>query len=247
VVKDDDLNNTILRMVGLYRVATRNTISTMLPAGVEPDKRLSKLLKDGLLRAHKGLAGNRSIYQLTKRGAAAINVSPARGRIVGAQSLLKNLGVLLFCHVPGTHRHRVEAEQLGGAMGVEIPDAAYTLCRLKETVIMFDCYVPGPQTPIPTIVRHLRKQLHMAKKSPPLAEAIRDLRYGFALIVSSAQRRKSIMDAVRTRNEDEKVPLIKRVRIWVEAVDELGALFGTAGTSLGRVSGGTEQTSLWKQ
>lgn len=226
MVTPESTNDAILRMVGLYRLATRNTIATILPEGGEPDKRLSRLVKVNMLRAHKGLPGNRSIYQLTKRGAAAANVSPARGRIMGAQSLLKNLGVLLFCHVPGTDRHRVEAEQLGKALGVELPDAAYCLCRIKEAAVIFDCYVPGPQTPVPTIVRHLRKQLHYARKNPPLADAIKDLRYGFVLIVSRPQRRKAIMDAVRTRGEDEKVPLIKRVRVWVEAVEELGEIFG---------------------
>lgn len=93
-----------------------------LPEGVEPDKRVSKLVKQGLLRVHKGLAGNRSIIQLTKKGADVAGVSPARGRIIGAQSLLKNLGVLLFCHSPNTVRHRVEAEELSQALGAPLHD-----------------------------------------------------------------------------------------------------------------------------
>jgi len=110
MVKSDEITQSILRMVGLYRVATRNTIATLLPEGLEPDKRLAKLVKEGLLRVHKGLAGNRSIIQLTKKGADVAGVSPARGRIIGAQSLLKNLGVLLFCHTPDTIRHRGRAK-----------------------------------------------------------------------------------------------------------------------------------------
>jgi hypothetical protein len=241
----NETNASIIHHVGLYRVVTRTTVATVLPEGSEPDKRLGKLAKDGLLRVHKGLAGNRSVYQLTKKGAGVANVSPARGRVIGAQSLLKNLGVLLFCHVPGMNRHRVEADELGKAMATELPDGAYCLCQIRGITVIFDTYVPGGQTPIATILRHLKKQLRVAKKVPALAEAIKDLRYGFALIVPTKQRRKTIMDAVRTRGEDEKVPLIKRVRIWVEAIEELGAVCGTAMPRLGSVTGGTEQTLLW--
>src|SRR5690348_5373221 len=102
MVTQEAANESIIRMIGLYRIATRATVATLLPEGAEPDKRLSKLVKDGLLRVHRGLPGNRSVYQLTKRGAGVVGVTPARGRVLGAQSLLKNLGVLLFCHVPQT-------------------------------------------------------------------------------------------------------------------------------------------------
>ena len=53
------------------------------------------------------------------------------------------------------------------------------------------------------------------------------------------------MDSVRTAGEDGKAPLVKRVRIWVELVDEFAALLGTAAPSLGRVSTGATQTLLW--
>jgi hypothetical protein len=185
------------------------------------------------------------VFQLTKKGAAAVGVSPARARLAGAQSLLKNIGVLLFCHVPGTQRHRVEAEQLGQALGAALPDGAYCLCQVKERTMILDCYVPAPQTPVSTIVRHLRKLLKDAKQVPVLADAIRDLRYGLAVIVPIKERRKAIMDAVRTKDGDEKLPLIKRVRIWVEAIDELAALCGTAAPSLGGVRSGAGQTLLW--
>jgi hypothetical protein len=245
VVKPDEINDAILRMVGLYRVVTRSAVGTVLPTGTAPDKRLGKLVKEGLLRCHKGLAGNRSIYQLTKKGAGVIRVSPARGRIVGAQSLLKNLGVLHFCHVDGSVRHRVESVQLGRALGVDLPEGAHCLCQVKDRTVAFECYVPAPQTPVETVVWHLRKRLISARKSVLLADAIKDLRFGFALVVSNAPRRKAIMDAVRTRGPDERLPLIKQVRIWVEAVDELDAMFGSASRTLGGMSSGATQTLLF--
>jgi hypothetical protein len=246
VVTADKVNDAILRMVGLYKVATRGTITALLPEGGEPDKRVQRFVRDGLLRMHKGLPGNRTVYQLTKKGAAAAGVSAARGRTIGTQSLLKNLGVLLFCHVPSTKRHRVEAEQLGRALKIELPDGAYCLCEVNGKVVIFDCYVPAPHTPIPTIVRHLRKQLFVAKKTSVLWEAIRDLRYGFALVVSSQARRKTIMDNIRTRGPDEKIPLIKRVRIWVEAVEELGAIFGSSAPRNGSAKHAANQTPLFE-
>jgi hypothetical protein len=107
------------------------------------------------------------------------------------------------------------------------------MCEVKEKPVIFDVYVPGPQTPVSRVIWHLTRQLKAARKSPPLAAAIMDLRYGFALVVPIESRRKTLMDAVRTPEPNEKIPLIERVRIWVEAQEDLGAIFGTAGKSLG--------------
>ncbi len=240
VVSETNLN--ILKTVGLYRIATRVTVGSLVPG--EPDKRLGSLVRDGFLRTIKGFPSNRTLYQLTKKGAAAAGVSVARSRKMGGQSLLKNLGVLLFCHVSGVERHRIEAAHLATALGEKLRDRAYCLCNVKDRTIAFDCYVPGPNTPVPTVHRRIGTLLKAMRTSPALSEAIRDQRFGFAVITHTAQRRKAIMDAVRTKRPDEATPLIKRVRIWVEAVDELGAFSGTSRPDLGHVSSGAQQTLL---
>lgn len=245
MVKNDQNDLDVLHHVAKYRVATRTSAAANLPEGVDADKRLAKLVRLKLLRVHRGLPGNRSLYQLTKKGASAAGVSPARGRLLGTQSLLKNLGVLLFCVTPGSARVRAETEELGRALGAELPDGAYCLCRVKERTVVFDCYVPGALTPITSVVRHLAKVLRASRKLPPVAAAIKDLRYGLAVIVPNKHRRKSIMDAVRTAGADGKAPLIKRVRIWVEAVEPLAAYFGTAAPRLGSTSKAVGQTLLW--
>jgi hypothetical protein len=53
------------------------------------------------------------------------------------------------------------------------------------------------------------------------------------------------MDAVRTRAADERVPLVKRVRIWVEAVEELGTIFGNMAPGSKTASNATSQTVLF--
>ncbi len=240
VVSEVSLN--ILQAVGLYRIATRATIGTLIPG--EPDKRLGSLVRDGFLRTIKGFPSNRTLYQLTKKGAATAGVSVARSRRMGGQSLQKNLGVLLFCHIPGVERHRIEATHLSAVLGDKLQDRAFCLCRVKDRTIAFDCYVPGPHTPVPTVHRRIGILLKATRSSPALSEAVRDQRFGFAVITHTAQRRKAIMDAVRTKRSDEPMPLIKRVRIWVEAVDELGVFSGTAQPDLGHVSRGAQQTRL---
>lgn len=237
-----ETNLAILRAVGLYRVGTRATIGSLV-AG-EPDKRIQSLSREGLLRSIKGFPGNRTLFQLTKRGTAAAGVSVARSRKMGGQSLLKNLGVLLFCHVPDTERHRVEAAQLTRLFGEKLKDRAYCLTRFKGQTIILDCYVPGPHTPVPTVHRRLGMLLKSARSSAVLTEAIRDRRFGFAVITQTPERRKAIMDAVRTKRPDEKVPVIKRARIWVEALDELWAFTGTSQPCLGHVSSGAQETVL---
>jgi len=228
----------------MYRVATRSSIANLFGERTDPDKPVSRLVKEKLLRPHKGLPGNRTVYQLTKKGAATVGVSPARGRLAGAQSMLKNLGVLLFCQVEGAVRHRVDAEQLSNVLGARLKDAAYCLAHVKGRTIVFECYVPGTETPVLTVVRHLRKLLRDARRQPALVEAIKDLRYGFAVIVQNQSRRKAIMDAVRRKGEDERLPLVKRVRVWVEAAEELGHYLGTAAPCLGSVRDGSSAETL---
>lgn len=228
-VKMDEGNMSIVRMIGLYRVATRRTAAHWATNQSQADARLSKLTAAAMLRVHKNLPGNRSVYQLARKGAKVACVSEARGRMMGGQSLLKNLGILLFCHVQGTERHRVEAEPLAAALGITLDDeGAYCLCRHNSQTIAFDCYVPSFDTAVPDIHRHLRKRLRAVRQSSELSRAVEDLRYGFVIIVDNKRRRKSVMDAVRTKSAGERVPLIKRVRIWVEAIEELGVYFGTS-------------------
>ena len=237
----DEVNLRIVRFVSRYRLGSRSTIATLLPEGTQPDKRLSTLIKKGYLKADESLPGRRPLFRLTKKGAASTGVSVARSRL-GQQALLKHLGVLYFCHVLGTHRHRVEREELGHLFGHELPDAAYCLCQVHDKTVVFDCYVPGPRTPVATVVRHLRKQLKVARLTPSLAQAVEDLRFGFAVIVHTAGRRKAIMDAVRSKQAGEAMAFIKRVRVWVEAIDELAVALGTALPRGRRVSAVREES-----
>ncbi|MBA5868339.1 MAG: hypothetical protein GDA67_16725 [Nitrospira sp. CR1.3] len=218
----------MLRFVALYRVGTRTAFATLLGSKSEPDGRLATLVKHKLLQVHRGLPGNRSVYQLGPRGAAEVGVSAARARMVGSQSLIKNLGVLLFCQVPESNRHRVEIEQLFPVFGRDLPEGAYCVGRVKDRVVVFDCYVPGPQTPIATVARRLGQRLRAVKKNSALDQAIRDKRFGFAVIVHTSRRRKAIMDAVRTAKNGHVAPLISRVRIWVEVVVALATVLGIA-------------------
>lgn len=242
MVSLDDVNQAILGHVGLYHVATRQSIAQILPERTEPDKRLSGLVAAGYLRAHRGLTGNRSVYQLTKKGASVVGVSPARARRPGGQSLRKNLGVLLFCRTPGKERYRVEVDELQAVIGSDLPDGAYCVVRTKDKVMSVACYVPGPETPVATVLRHLNRTFHQLKRLPSVAQAIRDLRFGIAVIVDVPTRRKSIMDAVRTKQAGESAPLIRRIRVWVEHVPELGAVLGTVSPRLGRTARGASGT-----
>lgn len=222
----DETSRAIVELVGLYRVGIRSAFSALVGSNCEPDGRLATLVKHGFLQVHRGLPGNRSVYQLTQRGAAVIGVSSARARRLGSQSLLKNLGVLLFCHTPATERHRVEVEHLASVFSGALPEGAYCIGLVKDRVVVFDCYVPGPQTPVATVVRRLDQRLRKLKKLPDLERAIQDKRLGLAVVVHTRPRRKAIMDAVRTATGGPGGPLISRIRIWVEFVESFANALG---------------------
>jgi hypothetical protein len=239
----DETNLEILRTIGVYRIGTRSSIARLLDTGAEPDKRLSTLIRKGYLRSTKCFAGNRAVYRLTKRGAAVAGVSLARCRKMGGQSLLKNLGVLLFCGVPGTERHRVEAADLVAAVGEVLRERAYCLCRTKAGVVVMDCYVPGPETTVGATMRRLEKLLREVRTRAHLAEAVWDRRFGFAVILHTEEKKKALLAALRMAKRGES-PLIGRARVWVEVIDELGVWLGTGRPSLGDVSSGAPVAPL---
>lgn len=223
---NDDVNTAILRCLATHRVATRPAVARLIPSGAAPDKRLRRLAADGLVRVNKRLPGNRSLYQLTPAGAAHVGVPESRARPMGPQAVLKHLGILLFCEAKPEERFRVEPEELAPLLGTALSDGAHCLCRMGERTVVLRCYVPARETPLVTVVRRLRRTLRELRQSPQVAEFIRDGRYGFAVVVDNPSRRRALMDAVRTPDGPGRKPLLRTVRVWVEAIPELAAYVG---------------------
>lgn len=214
----DNLNRLILQHIARYRVTVRPIVARLSSPDENPEAALAGLIRRGLVAAHKGLPGNRSVYRLTKQGTAVVEVSEARARPLRSQAIFKHLGILLFCHVEGSGRYRIEDGELRDLIGEPLPDGAHCMGMVDSRVAIFNTYVPGPRTTIRSIVRHIREQLTAFRAMPQLRSLLHDRVYGFAIITETTQRRKAILDVLRRPERDGCPALAQQVRIHVEAV-----------------------------
>lgn len=214
----DSLNRLILQHIARYRVTVRPVVARMSSPDENAEAALAGLVRRGLVAAHKGLPGNRSVYRLTKQGTAIVEVSEARARPLKSQAIFKHLGILQFCHVEGSGRYRVEDAELRDLIGEPLPEGVHCMGMADDKVAVFNTYVPGPRTTIRSIVRHIREQLTTLRTMPHLRSLLQDRVYGFAVITETTQRRKAILDVLRRPEGSDCPALVQQVRIHVEAV-----------------------------
>lgn len=218
------LDHHILQLLGRYRVTVRSVLSLLTDDGSVPETALTRLLRDQLIMRSRALPGNRSVYQLTRKGAAAAGVSEARARLFQSQALFKHLGILLFCHVPGARRFRLEDDELRDLFGEALPEGAHVMTTTDAAPLLLNVHVPGPRTALRSIQRRLREQLAAAWEQPAVRPLLQQRTYGYGVVTETAERRKAILALLRKPERDGTPPLAKHVRIWVEALPEFDRL-----------------------
>lgn len=218
---DDD---TILKLVGRYRLVTRGVAAQVVGSEAKADKLLGRLVKGGLLAANKRLPGNRTVYQLSRKGAGRVGLGESRARVHGAQAMLKHLGVLLYCYGGKDQAYRLEDEELP-LVAPGLPPGAYCIAKSKDRAVVFACYVPSTTASAESVMRRLRRMHAELAAVPALQQLVRDGRLGLAVLVESGPRRRALMDAVR-RPEGRRGPLVKSIRVRVVDVPGVGKFFG---------------------
>ncbi len=164
----DTLDRTLLEHMGRYRLSVRAVLDQLRDAGEALDTALARLLRSGLISARRSLPGNRALYQLSKKGADVIAISEARARSFRAQAIYKHLGLLLFCHVAGSQRFRLEDDELRELVGDMLPEGAYCMALVDAVPILMCVYVPGPRTSLRSIVRRVREHARAIASKPRL-------------------------------------------------------------------------------
>lgn len=208
----------IMEHLGRYRVSIRQILAMLKAVAHLSDASVSRLHRTGLIAINRGLPGNRSIYQLTKRGAALIGVSEARARPFRSQALLKHLGILLFCHVDGAHRYRLEDDELRMIVGEPLPEGAHCMAMFDGRVQVLNVYVPGQRTSIRSVTRRIREHLDEVRRLPKVRELLEAGNYGFAIVTQTTERRSAILRALRIPERNGGGPLAKQVSTRVEAL-----------------------------
>lgn len=222
----DSADRRMLTFIGRYRVATRPVLAELLGSQAAADKRVARLIERGLVRTSRGLPHKRAIYQLTRQGVAALGLSPARARRYGLQALIKHLGLLLVCNNPEQRCERVEPEELTRVLGGEVPDASYCLLQGKDRTLVGIAYVPAPHTPVPTVVRRVRKLGAIVRRSPVLERLRGERRVGVLVVVHAEERQHALTSAVRRPDGYGRPPVIKKTRVWVRCAPELARCLG---------------------
>jgi hypothetical protein len=231
----------LLQLIARYRVVTRGVVAVVAGSEAKGDKLLARLSKTGLVTANRGLPGNRSIYQLSRKGAGAMGVGESRARVHGTQAILKHLGVLLFCYGRDA-AYRLDDAELKTVSSDSLPAGVYCIAKTKGSACVFHCYVPSPTTSVETAMRRLTRTHADLIATPGNRRLVQDGRIGLVVLVDSSQRRRALMEAVRRADSGQQA-LVKQVRVNVEVVSDLRSYLG-GGTS------GTKAAStalLWEQ
>lgn len=230
----------VLKLVGRYRVLTRGVLARVVGSEAKADKVLGKLVKSGLLLANRRLPGNRTLYQLSRKGAAKVGLADCRSRVHGTQAMLKHLGVLLYCY-GADETFRLESGELKDVVPGDLPTGVYCITKSKARVLVLACYVPSPTSSVESAVRRMRKMHAELTAHPGMRRLVLDGRLGLAAMVDSPQRRRALMDAVR-RPDGRRRPLVKGIRIRVFEVPEMGSYYGTMSRNR---PGRPEDAGLW--
>jgi hypothetical protein len=220
----ETMDAQILQLLGRYRIAVRPVLRLLTDDDSVPEASLARLVREELVTRSRALPGNRSIYQLTRSGAAQADVSEARARPVKAQALFKHLGILLFCHVPGSRRVRLEDAEVETLLGDLAPAGTHVMTVTAGGPLLLNLYVPGPRTSLRSVQRRLREQVTTARKAPALKALLRQRVYGFAVVTETRERRKAILAALRKPEPHGGGPLVRKARIHVEALPEFDRL-----------------------
>ncbi|MDX2116839.1 MAG: hypothetical protein SFY96_01510 [Planctomycetota bacterium] len=212
-LKADD--QALLALVARHRVVTRPALRRFLPGHSELDRQLRGLVDGGLICASRSLPGNRSAYQLTRKGATAAGAGETVARRLGAQALLKHLGVLCLCAEAPSERFRVEDDQAAAVIGAPCPEGVHVVVAEGDVPRLAWCYVPGVATSLEAVTKRVRQHIYGVSGNPVLQQWVEDRRYVVAVVVDSAARKRAIEKATRSRDRRGREPVAKLAAVWV--------------------------------
>ncbi|WKZ57699.1 MAG: hypothetical protein QY326_03270 [Bdellovibrionota bacterium] len=219
----------ILEHVAAYRVSLRSVMESTLFGGRGMRKDLAALCAAGLLCSRRQLSGSRSYYQLSHRGAQALGLSSYWARPMGMQSLVTNLGLLWFCCMGEYPRRRLTAASYTAFFQGERPAGHHCVEKRGEEYRLYRVFIPMPGTPRRSIIASVKSAIEAALDDPARESLVRERRFVFAVLVSHADRKRSLFDSLRrTELDTEGVPLLARVKCSVELVPDFFS--GTANT-----------------
>lgn len=215
----------VLSHLGRHRIAFQEVLRALFFRGADPQKTLNRLRTDGYIGVTKGFGGNRSCYQLLRKGASAIGLGRRRSDALGSDAFPTYLAIYSFCFLRGLPRIRLEPAELQELFGgVEPSGRHYCLERSKERKRIYNVYVPGDTTTPSDVVAHVAAHISTISAVDALRPWIRSKLFAEAVLVHAPDRRNEIRRALEASRAEAGPVNRDRVDVHVESVPGLGNL-----------------------
>jgi hypothetical protein len=193
----NDRDERILTHVGLYQITLRRVIEELFFDQGNCGNVLQRLVTSKQLQVRDGLPGRVSYYQLTRTVAKRRGLPESRARAPQNQSLHTSLGVLWFCTMSETSRHRIENSQVEKLFPVQAPVAIHCIEQSPESHRLIRIKVVDPNSDDGTILRSVRKTVFQTTNLPGLRPWIQTGRYAFAILAETESRVERIRQIIQ--------------------------------------------------
>jgi hypothetical protein len=200
-------DTAILKHVGRYGIGLIDAISRVIGGGKQLGHVVRRLADTGLLQLQsRALEGGVSYCRLTDQGASLLQVPKDRATsALGAQALDKAIAVATWCCLSTERRHKVERREFEELFSDGRPPTNQVHCVTSESgrlVVYRVQLVQGGHEPV---VKGLEREL--TSLAPSVYAATESRQFGFALLVDSEMKRKSIESTVNRSGLRARVPI----------------------------------------
>ena len=220
-----DRERSVLSHLGRHRIAFQEVLRALFFRGADPQKTLNRLRTEGYIGVSKGFGGNRSCYQLLRKGASAVGLGRRRADALGSDAFPTYLAIYSFCFLRGLPRIRLEPGELEELFdGAEPPGRHYCLERSKDRKRIYHVYVPGDTTTPSDVVAHVGAHINTISMIDALRPWIGAGLFSEAVLVHAPDRRNEIRRTLEAARAEAGPVNRDRVYVHVESVPGIGNL-----------------------
>jgi hypothetical protein len=197
----DHIDLQILHHIGRYTITLRRVLQVSLLNGGSPQTPLDRLERLGYIkRIERQLPGNFSYYQLSKKGAALLNVSENRAKPREPKGLAQDLGALWFSCMGERPRKRLLDNELKPLIGAPKGGNIIYVAQAEEQETIFRLHVPDPDIKLDRYAPLLKRAAHTACADEKLVRWIERGTYRFAVLLTTEGRRDQLAELIRDQD-----------------------------------------------
>jgi hypothetical protein len=194
----DEIDIRILQHIGRYSLTLRKVLQVMFFDGRSPQTVLKRLEKLGYIqRMERELLGKFSYYQLTRRGAAIVNISGHRAKPMRPKGLAQDLAALWFCCMGDSPRKRLLDSELRSLFGAPIGNNIIFAAQEHDEPAVFRLYIPDPDCNLERYASTLKNGAHKVCADEKLLRWIERGTYQFAVLLTNEDRKDQLAKLIR--------------------------------------------------